>query len=217
MAHPSEDHLAAYVSSNPGFSGLQETIEHIRNNRVPSTEQLKTVKIKDLVLGIASSRHLREATEWVRERMRETRERFGGLTICAADVEDVTIPITGRVHDTTSLMGAIHEETNSLWLRQLPNPPGTRTVSCPVLFMFGSIDWQLHLRIHVSYQRDDKRTDVVLHKGEIPTEEYGELMNVIGPAVGTGIVSDYTSFFSIVAALYGEDRMPVVPRSSSTV
>jgi hypothetical protein len=35
---PIIDHLAAYVSSNPGFSGLQETIEHIRNNRVPSDE-----------------------------------------------------------------------------------------------------------------------------------------------------------------------------------
>ncbi len=48
----------------------------------------------------------------------------------------------------------------------------------------------------------------MLHKGEIPADEYGELMNVIGPAVGTGIVSDYASFFSIVAALYHEDRMP---------
>jgi hypothetical protein len=153
---PIIDHLAAYVSSNPGFSGLQETIEYIRNNRVPSTEQLKTVKIKELVLGIASSRQLCEATEWVRERMLETRERFGGLTICAADVEDVATPITGRVHDTTSLMAAIHEETNSLWLRQLPNPPGTRTVSCPVLFMFGSIDWQLHLCIHVRYHREQE-------------------------------------------------------------
>jgi hypothetical protein len=205
---PIIDHLAAYVSSNPGFSGLQDTIEYIRNNRVPSTDQLKTVRIKELVLGIASSRQLREATEWVKERMRETRERFGGLTICAADVEDVAIPIKGRVRDTTWLMAAIHKETNSLWLRQLPNPPGTRTLSCPVLFMFGSIDWQLHLRIHVSYHKDDKRTDVVLHKGEIPAEEYGELMTVIGPAVGTGIANDYTSFFSIVAALYREDRMP---------
>jgi len=205
---PIIDHLAAYVTSNPGFSGLQETIEHIRNNRVPSVEQLKTIKIKELVLGIASARQLREATEWVKERILETRERFGGLTICAADVEDIAIPITGRVHDTTSLMGAIHEETNSLWLRQLPNPPGTRTVSCPVLFMFGSIDWQLHLRIHVSYHKDDKRTDVALHKGEIPAEEYGELMSAIGPAVGTGVTSDYASFFGIVAALYNEDRMP---------
>ena len=111
---PIIDHLAAYVSSNPGFSGLQETIEHIRNNRVPSVEQLKTVKIKELVLGIASAKQFRDATGWVRERIRETRERFGGLTICAADVEDVAIPITGRVYDTTSLMGAIHDEANSL-------------------------------------------------------------------------------------------------------
>jgi hypothetical protein len=83
--------------------------------------------------------------------------------------------------------------------------------------MFGSIDWQLHLRIHVSYHSDDKKTDVVLHKGEIPAEEYGELMNAIGPAVGTGVTSDYASFFSIVAALYRRTGCPVVLQSSSTV
>ncbi len=72
-----------------------------------------------------------------------------------------------------------------------------------MLFRFGSINWQLHLRIHVSYHGDDKRTDVTLHKGEISAEEYGELSG----CRHRGSERLHLQH-NIVAALYGENRVP---------
>ncbi len=77
-----------------------------------------------------------------------------------------------------------------------------------VLFMFGSVGWQVHIRVNVKYHITNDRTDVVFHGGELPAEEYLEVLDAMGPAVGTGITSDYSLFFRVIGALYGDGSKP---------
>ncbi len=75
--------------------------------------------------------------------------------------------------------------------------------------MFGLIDWQLHLMFHVEHRNVGRdRVDVIIGSGELPHEEYRALLRELGPATGTGIEKDYSSFFRAVNGVYGNNGRP---------
>ena len=206
---PIIDHIAAYTYSNAGFSELNETIELIRNSRVPSVENpSQEVQVKELVLGVSSAEDMRATAKWIQERKTETKNRFNGLLVCAADTEDIAVISDPAVYNIDSLINTFREDPGPFRFRQFPAPPESKLISCPVLFMFGSVGWQVHIRVNVKYHITNDRTDVVFHGGELPAEEYLEVLDAMGPAVGTGITSDYSLFFRVIGALYGDGSKP---------
>ncbi len=81
--------------------------------------------------------------------------------------------------------------------------------SFPVLLMFGSIDWQLHLMFHVEHRNAGRdRVDVIIGGGELPHEEYRAHLRELGSATGTGIEKDSSSFFHAVNRVYGNNGRP---------
>ncbi len=207
------DHLAAFVTQNSGYSELKEPIERIRNTRMPSLEQAKRTNVLEIVLGISTATDMLHAATWIQERMKDTRDHFNGLAICAADTESVSVMKSVDIPNEQALLATFKNSRVPVRLSQYPAPSGSSMISCPVLFMYGSIGWQLHIRIQVRYhirglKGKDQKTEVAFHGGVLPNEEWAALLNQLEPAVGTGISSDYPSFFRVVKALYGNNSMP---------
>jgi len=139
------DHLAAFVTQNSGYSELKEPIERIRNTRMPSLEQAKRTKVLEIVLGISTATDMLHAATWIQERMKDTRDRFNGLAICAADTESVSVMKSVDIPNEQALLATFKNSRVPVHLSQYPAPSGSSMISCPVLFMYGSIGWQLHI------------------------------------------------------------------------
>jgi hypothetical protein len=87
----------------------------------------------------------------------------------------------------------------------LPPPPSrgpttASTISLPVLFMYGSIDWQLHIRLGAGHTADGRSVTIICSDPLPPA--YLELVALLEPAVGTGIDKDYEDFFGTVSAFW---------------
>jgi hypothetical protein len=66
--------------------------------------------------------------------------------------------------------------------------------------MYGSIGWQLHLRLAAGHTPDGKEIKFLCADALPPA--YLELIALLEPAVGTGIDKDYKEFFGMVSALW---------------
>jgi hypothetical protein len=214
---PVIDHLAAFFNTVRGFGDLKEPLELIRKARIPSPEQVEATEVREIVLGVSTGQDMRDAAAWMYQKTLETRETYNGLAVLAADVEDISFPITEEVSNKQVLLESIHRALKSgrepFRMHQLPRPKYDCTlVSFPVLFMYGAIGWQLHLRINVSYHikgwGDKQTTEVSFVGGDLPFEEYRELIAQLEPATGTGIVKDYQDFFYAVEGVFGIRQLP---------
>jgi hypothetical protein len=161
--------------------------------------------VLELALGAATEDEYVRACAWVREKHQQTRERFGAL-LPAADVECVQIQANQDYQSLEQVLADIvlssGEQTRSFLLLQPPArgvSPG-KAVSLPVLFMYGSIGWQLHLRLAAGHTPDGKEIRFLCADALPPA--YLELIALLEPAVGTGIAKDYQEFFGMVSALW---------------
>jgi hypothetical protein len=180
--------------------------------RTPSVNLLEnnTTDVREIVLGLSSEKEMRDASRWVEQKRAKTASKFAGLEVCAADTESIMVVRTDAVRDFDSLLDIFRRNTEHVRLRlpQNVHVKGETYVHCPVLFMYGSVGWQLHLRLNIKYRYLDDRIDVVFHKGQLPTSAYHELLQNIKEAVGIGSAEDYTNFFNVVAHLYGDHSFP---------
>jgi hypothetical protein len=202
---PVIDHLAAWASVTPGWNIITPAIEDLRARRTPRLEQLRHPEVLELALGTATEDEYIQACAWVREKHLQTRERFGAL-LPAADVECVQIQANQDYRSLEQVLADIvlssGEQTRSFKL----SPPPTRgispgkAVSLPVLFIYGSIDWQLHIRLAAGHTPDGKEIKFVC--ADALPAAYQELIALLEPAVGTGIAKDYQEFFGTVSAFW---------------
>jgi hypothetical protein len=117
--------------------------------------------VLELALGAATEAEYTRACAWIREKHRQTREMFGAL-LPAADVECVQVQANQDYQSLEQVLADIilctGEQTRSFQLAQPPArgvSPG-KAVSLPLLFMYGSIGWQLHLRLAAGHTPDGK-------------------------------------------------------------
>jgi hypothetical protein len=199
---PVVDHLRAFLSETPGFDRLTVTVDNIRRSRLPAED----VSVKEVILGKSTPNEFLDAAEWVRIRQRQTQYGYG-VTVLVADVEELCVETPPDIIDSAGLLKAISDGRMryTLTRRGYKGPKA----SFPVLLMFGSIDWQLHLMFHVEHRNVGRdRVDVIIGSGELPHEEYRALLRELGPATGTGIEKDYSSFFRAVNGVYGNNGRP---------
>jgi hypothetical protein len=203
---PVIDHLRAFVADNPGYDCLRHPLDRIRDNRVPSEAEHKNVTVKEIVLGQSSAEDMDQAVEWMYDRKYDTAAQYCGLVLCAADTENVQIVRRDVASDRASLLQAFRNASEPVRVKQHPAGQKGRAIQCPVLFMYGSIGWQLHLRINVQYRYtgDNKHptVELIFKPGTLPAAAYKRLLAEIGPAVGVGIAEDYREFFAVVESLY---------------
>jgi hypothetical protein len=210
---PIVDHLAAYISTNPGYHSIAQTVESIRNMRSPTPELHSEVEVRELVLGLSSVEEMRDATEWVKEKRESTAKKCAGISVLAADTESVTIKARGAAATQEQFFEALGEDVQSVRF-SLAGHGDKKAIQCPVLFMIGGISWQLHLLLHLEY----KGTDIVFFKGSLPVFTYRRLLEQFTTAVGVDITTDYQDFFRIIEKLYGNsDVPPVAPLELSRI
>jgi hypothetical protein len=199
---PVVDHLRAFLSETPGFDRLTVAVDKIRNSRLPAED----VSVKEVILGKSTPGEFLAAAEWLRAKLRQTQHGYG-VTVLVADVEELCVETPPDIIDNAGLLKAISDGRMryTLTRRGYKGPKA----SFPVLLMFGSIDWQLHLMFHVEHRNAGRdRVDVIIGSGELPHEEYRALLRELGSATGTGIEKDYSSFFRAVNGVYGNNGRP---------
>ncbi len=164
-------------------------MDNIRRSRLPAED----VSVKEVILGKSTPGEFLAAAEWVRIRQRQTQHGYG-VTVLVADVEELCVETPPDIVDNAGLLKAISD--GRMWYTLTRRGYKGPKASFPVLLMFGSIDWQLHLMFHVEHRNAGRdRVDVIIGSGELPHEEYRALLRELGPATGTGIEKDYSSFF----------------------
>jgi hypothetical protein len=202
---PVIDHLAAWASITPGWSTLTPAIEDLRKRRAPSLDPAHHPEVLELALGTASDEEYANACAWIRRKHQETREKYG-ILLPAADVECLQIAADKDYQSLEQILAEIvlSSGDNSRTFQLLPPPsrgitPG-KAISLPVLFMYESVGWQLHICIAAGHAPDGKSVTFLCSEN-LPAA-YLELIALLEPAVGTGIARDYQEFFGTVSAFW---------------
>jgi hypothetical protein len=76
------------------------------------------------------------------------------------------------------------------------NPGGKPGVQMPVLFMYGSYNWQLHVRLDTTYVMKNDKSAFQISKGEVP-REFGQLMSKCHSVVGQDVTKDMEEFWAM--------------------
>ncbi len=202
---PVIDHLAAWTSVTPGWDSVSPIVAELCSLRMPATAELSHPEVLEIALGTATDAEYAHAIDWVRCKHQETQKRYGVL-LPAANVECVLLKATRNFQTTELLLSNIvlkAEERDPTFELQ-PEPghsisPG-KAVSMPVLFMYGSVGWQLHIRLAAGHSPDSKNI-TFLCNNPLP-QLYLDLISSLEPAVGMGIEKYYQDFFSTVAAFW---------------
>ncbi len=218
---PVIDHLAAWASITPGWDTLTPAIEDLRKRRTPSLDPAHHPEVLELVLGTASAEEYANACAWIRRKHQETKEKYG-LLLPAADVECLQIAADKDFQSLEQILADIVLSSgDSPRTFQLPPPPSRgsppgKAISLPVLFMYGSVGWQLHIRIAAKYAPDGKSVKFMCSES-LPAA-YLELIALLEPAVGTGIARDYEEFFGTVSAFWpAHGTKPAAPLELSRI
>jgi hypothetical protein len=174
----------------------------------------------DLDLASASETKFKEAVKWLSRKQAETREAYG-FFIPAADVEAVQMVATGDVQDFESLLTTIQLGDDELRLLFHPGPDAPRIlkmekvkgVQLPVLFMYGGIGWQLHLRVTIE-QQEDRETGCkcAVFPRRNPLPYLNDILTIMESAVGVGIEKDYQEFFAVLRVLHGWESHGLPPK-----
>jgi hypothetical protein len=180
-------------------------IKQLCARRAPSTESIRHPEVLELALGTSTAQEYVRACEWIKEKHQQTRDKYG-ILLPAADVECLQIQTSKDFQSLEQILADIvlssgeHSRTFSL-----PPPPTHgvspgKSISLPVLFMYGSIDWQLHIRLGAGHASDGKSVTFVC-SDPLPLA-YLELIALLEPAMGIGIDKDYEEFFGTVSAFW---------------
>ena len=207
------DHLATWCNDSPGWNALLPTINKLRSKRVPALSPSYHPEVFDLDLVWASEERYREATNWLRRKQEETRREYG-FFIPAADVEAIQLEATTGCENLDAAIATMQLDTTDVMFPLHPGPHAKVSgTQLPVLFMYGGIGWQLHLRVTVSREDNGKGRKMVkfLRHDQLP--HLNSLLTVMESAVGIGIEQDYQEFFSVLRALYGwqSNQLPAKP------
>jgi hypothetical protein len=202
---PVIDHLAAWASITPGWNTITPQIEQLRARRAPSTEPTRHPEVLELALGTSTAQEYAHACEWVKTKHQQTRDSYG-ILLPAADVECLQIEASKNYQSLEQVLADIVLSSGDVIKTfSLPAPPSrgvtaASTISLPVLFMYGSIDWQLHICLGAGHTADGRSITFIC--GDPLPPQYLELIALLEPAVGTGIEKDYEDFFGTVSAFW---------------
>jgi hypothetical protein len=154
----------------------------------------------EIVLGESTPEEMSEAAAWVSHHQTAAVHKYGCL-LTTADIKSLTL--TG-FDSFDSLVQRLEQFDKKLELElelQAPPSPQGLGVSCPVLLLYGGLDWQLHVRLHLEYSRSGY---VKFKRGSRGlTPHFRHLIDQFEPAIGLDLRAQYRRFFTIVEALYG--------------
>jgi hypothetical protein len=158
--------------------------------------------VRELTLGKSTDLQFREAIEWLKQRHRQTKQEYQ-LLLPAVDTESISLVKSSSVF---SFRDVLEEASNRQYARGVRFSVAENNgsgIPVPVLLMYGSMGWQLHIRIHVL--REDVRNQTSKYafgKGALP-EVATRLMGMLEPGIGQGVRADVDEFLQMMEALYG--------------
>jgi hypothetical protein len=105
----------------------------------------------------------------------------------ACNTEFLDIVKESHVGDWKVFLEVLELASKSVLL--LKNKGGKAGIQVPVLFMYGSYEWQLHVRLNTQYTRVDGKSAFAINKGEVP-REFGQLMAKCHSSVSHAVTRD---------------------------
>jgi hypothetical protein len=191
---PILDHAIAALSSSPGWENTLKTLKKFTKLRVPDPDRLPDVM--ELVIGNCTRDDILKAIRWIDFKHEETKDELG-FCIPALDVENIAVAFdAGKEWSDLTTDVLLHQKLKGVIDGFHPN--NSAKCNFPVLLMYGSVGWQLHIRILVNYERVGQRTQITVPEATVDEELLAELFGHFLPPVGTGIENDIDSFLQAI-------------------
>ena len=199
------DHNLAAIRRSSDWSSAEPMAAELCANRLPTPGELGNTK--EITIGTSTRAEWREVMEFVQTKLSEGQNN--ALSLMASDTESVPLKVdwsldSGRTKPWQALLFHINMEALS-GAKQLEFTIAKERVSAcnlPTRFFFGTRDWQIHLRLPVTYKRKGGDTQVILNLNTVLPEEAKQLLLSLPPMIGSGITDDYLQWGEILDAVW---------------
>ena len=178
------DHNLAAIRRSSDWSSAEPMAAELCANRLPTPGELGNTK--EITIGTSTRAEWREVMEFVQTKLSEGQNN--ALSLMASDTESVPLKVdwsldSGRTKPWQALLFHINMEALS-GAKQLEFTIAKERVSAcnlPTRFFFGTRDWQIHLRLPVTYKRKGGDTQVILNLNTVLPEEAKQLLLSLPP------------------------------------
>jgi hypothetical protein len=191
---PLLDHLYWRLQYAPEWSSLKDPVDLLRNNRLP--DRSASYSIMKFTLGKSDDARVHAALEYLKSKKTETEKRFLTCQL-AADTESVSVVQPGL----RDILRGRPGEVRTVKVAE----KGEREELLPVLLMVGHVGWQVHVRIPVVDEQDQKgKRQLRIQPGKLHEKVFA-FFREIGMVTGIKVREDLDEFFEVVKALFGDD------------
>ena len=197
---PIVDQVIAFLETQPAWQKTSEVLKLHASARITLPNNLP--EIRELVIGEASHDQFQEMGKWIDAKHKETIDDYG-FCLPALDVEELSLMMDDIPSNWTEIKTEIKTSGKLRAKLDAPSHKKTKRFNFPVLLMYGSVGWQVHLRIHLVYTQSGDELRVEIPAGDTRAETFTEFFKHLRPAVGTGIQGDISSFLQAVNAIHG--------------
>jgi len=193
---PLVDHLALRIPFMPEWNFLLPAIGRLAQHRLPDVK--KPASEREIVLGETSERHVKEILEFLREKVRTTKETFRTCTL-AADTESVAI----EVADFRRLMEGQPGTNHTVRMA----PKGRCADHLPVVFSVGHVGWHVSIKIPTTATRDSGGHPCLRIVPGTLQDGVPAFLKELGIMTGVRLLDDLRDFFKLTRRLYGIDLL----------
>ncbi len=195
---PVVDHLAAALHSH-GWDQLKYCVTGIQEQRLSGLREDEWPDVRELTLGKSTDLQFREAIEWLNQKHRQTKQEYH-LLLPAVDTESISLVKSSPVFSFRDVLEEASNRQYARGVRFSVSESNSSGIPVPVLLMYGSMGWQLHLRIHVLREEARNQTSkYAFGKSALP-EVVTKLMGMLEPGIGQGVRADVDEFLQMMEA-----------------
>jgi hypothetical protein len=202
---PVLDHTIAFLSTQPAWEKATDVLKSFSKLRTSHPDSLP--EIRELVLGEAKPSDYEEVGNWLIEKHQETSYKYG-LCVPALDVEEIGVVLNPETRDWDRIRTKLLLNEEVIGQVKGPGLDKAPRFNVPILLMYGSVGWQLHLRLPVKYQEKDDSIQVTFTETFVEQSTLTELFKLFRPAVGTGVQKDIEAFIQAVNSINTLDLPP---------
>ncbi len=159
-------------------------------------------------MGKSSEEQYIQAADWVDTKQWAGAEQYRCM-MAACYTESLEVLREAHISNWQGFLDDLEIADECVYLYK--NPGGKPRVQMPVLFMCGSYNWQLHVRLDTTYVMKNGKSAFQISKGEVP-REFSQLMSKCHSAVGQDVTKDMEEFFQVVRAMFRWSSRTCPPR-----
>jgi hypothetical protein len=174
-----------------GWRALRPVLERFQKSRCQTVNRLDTHAVLEVVLTKSSEEQYIQAADMVDTKQRAGAEQYGCM-MAACYTESLEVIREAHISNWQGFLDDLEIADECVYLYK--NPGGKPRVQMPVLFMYGSYNWQLHVHLDTTYVMKNGKSAFQISKGEVP-REFGQLMSKCHSGVGQDVTKNMEEFF----------------------